>query len=257
MFVNEIFYGLQGEGQSMGFPSIFIRLCGCNLKCEGFGCEIENPKTGEIIKGCDSIPAVSSVFKDEWFKYECFDDLVADIISEMPKDLAYNEERTDIIFTGGEPLIQHKNEILIDTVKYFVSRGHKVWFETNGTIDIDFNKFPIYKQISFSISTKMKTSGEPIGNRWKPEVVDSYLMNTKDSYFKFVMSKDLLQDNAKEIEEFLTMIPTYGTVYCMPQGETQEELIYNAKSVYEFALKNGFRYSDRIHIRIHNDKRGV
>ena len=31
--INEIFYSLQGEGHHTGYPSVFIRFAGCNLKC--------------------------------------------------------------------------------------------------------------------------------------------------------------------------------------------------------------------------------
>ncbi|MDE7369022.1 MAG: 7-carboxy-7-deazaguanine synthase QueE, partial [Muribaculaceae bacterium] len=32
--INEIFYSLQGEGYWTGLPAVFIRLSGCNLKCD-------------------------------------------------------------------------------------------------------------------------------------------------------------------------------------------------------------------------------
>ena len=35
--VAELFYSLQGEGQYLGTPSIFLRTFGCNFKCAGFG----------------------------------------------------------------------------------------------------------------------------------------------------------------------------------------------------------------------------
>jgi len=35
--VAEIFYSLQGEGQYLGTPSIFLRTFGCNFQCAGFG----------------------------------------------------------------------------------------------------------------------------------------------------------------------------------------------------------------------------
>ena len=259
IYIDEIFYGLQGEGDRMGYPSIFIRTGGCNLTCEGFGCSMESQKKpGFFVKGCDTIHAVNAEhFKHTWTPYEYFKDLTADVTVKIPATLAYNEDRVDIIFTGGEPLLWYKNPVMVDAVRYFISRGHKVWFETNGTIPVDFDKFPIYKQCSFSISVKMSASGEPKRKRWKPRHVDNYLLNTKGSYFKFVLSNKSLKEEADEIFEYLDQIPTYATVFCMPLGEIETEVSENAQAVYEFALVNGFKYSDRLHIRIYGKLRGV
>ena len=34
LVVNEIFYSIQGESSRIGFPTIFIRLTGCPLRCQ-------------------------------------------------------------------------------------------------------------------------------------------------------------------------------------------------------------------------------
>ena len=249
---------LQGEGLRMGVPSIFIRTGGCNFSCAGFGCTEKSPIDGTILQGCDSIPAVNAKhFKHAWKYYDTASEFVKAILEKYAIRPEGNSEKPDIVFTGGEPLIHHQDPVLIGAIEYFISRGHKIYFETNGTQYIDFEKYNIYKKVSFSISVKMSASGEDKSKRWKPEVVNKYLINTEGSYFKFVLSKDSIEKEQFEVFEFLNQVPTFGIVYCMPLGENNEELIRNAKPVYEFAAKYGFRYSDRLHIRVYGDLRGV
>ena len=253
--IVELFPALQGEGLRMGHPSIFVRTALCTLTCAGFGCEMTSPK-GNVIKGCDSIMAVNPEFKSEWEYYASHKNLINDIEYAIIKSSEADKygQKPDIIFTGGEPLIHYKNPVMLHTVEFFVSRGYNVWFETNGTMEVDFSTYPIMKQVNFSISVKMGNSGEAIEKRWKPEVVNSYLINTKESYFKFVHNG---MNTGLEIFEFLSLIPTYAPVYIMPLGATKEELEANAVAAYEYAFIHNFRYSDRIHIRMYDTKRMV
>jgi len=250
---------LQGEGLRMGIPSIFIRTGGCNLTCPGFGCSMVSALDKEtIITGCDSIHAVNAKhFRGTWDYFDSSAELIQEILKHYKARPGGNSEKPDLVFTGGEPLIHHSDPALIGALEYFVSRGHKVYFETNGTQYIDFEKHPIYKKCSFSMSVKMSSSGEPKSKRWKPEVINQYLLNTEGSYFKFVLSKKSLETEKHEVQEFLAQVPTFGIVYCMPLGETSDEIKENAKAVYTFAAEQGFRYSDRLHIRIFEALRGV
>lgn len=94
--VNEIFYSLQGEGGRTGEASIFIRLTKCNLACSF----------------CDTDFAEG-------------DDMTLEEILE--KIQAYPCKW--IIWTGGEPTIQLKDEHL----SFFKEHGYKQAIETNGT----------------------------------------------------------------------------------------------------------------------------
>lgn len=38
--------------------------------------------------------------------------------------------------------------------------------------------------------------------------------------------------------------------FCMPMGENEQNLKQNALKIAEFCIKNGYNYSDRIHIRL-------
>lgn len=250
---------LQGEGANMGVPTVFLRTGGCNLRCPGFACETISPVDGTTLKGCDSGHAVfNKHFKHLWHYYDDYMELVRNIQAEfITVDAHDNVIPTSITITGGEPLLHHADPVLLNTLEYFISRGHKIVFETNGTIAVDFDKYPIYRSVSFSMSVKMSSSGEDKHKRWKPEVVNNYLKNTNDSYFKFVLSAKSIDEESTEVFEFLNQVPTYGNIWCMPLGETADEVQSNARAVYEFAAKNNFRYSDRLHIRIYDSLRGV
>ncbi len=94
--VNEIFYSLQGEGGRSGEPSIFIRLTKCNLACSFCDTDFAEGEDMDLHKILDTI----KIFPGKW-----------------------------IIWTGGEPTIQLKNEHL----KFFREAGYKQAIETNGT----------------------------------------------------------------------------------------------------------------------------
>jgi 6-pyruvoyltetrahydropterin 2'-reductase len=152
-------------------------------------------------------------------------------------------------------MIHHANKDLHFVIAYYSSRGHQVYVETNGTQEVDFEKYPIWKKVKFTLSVKMQNSGEKKEDRFKPNVVDSYLTNTNGSTFKFVLDKTLAAKD--ELEEFLSMIPTFAPVYLMPQGGTRDELNESCLPVYQLAMSRGYRYSDRLHIRVFDDCRGV
>ncbi len=97
--ISEIFYSIQGEGLTIGFPAIFIRFCGCNLNCPF----------------CDTKYAISC---QNWLEYD-------KIQREVSK---FRAKR--VVFTGGEPALQ-------DTfMAYFMQKNPDFYYqmETNGTV---------------------------------------------------------------------------------------------------------------------------
>lgn len=235
----ESFYSFQGEGRFVGAPSVFIRLGGCNLGCAGFGVKI-----GELI-GCDSLKAVNQEhFGETWEKV---DNLIP-IIDSYLKDLDF---KPDIVFTGGEPLLHYQNPILLDALSHF--QEHRITFETNATIEIDFEKYPIYKNVTFAMSVKLENSGEPKSKRINYQAIKAIVENTKESFFKFVLTqKDI---DTKEIKEITKPFPD-TKIYCMPMGSTAKELAQNDKEVANFCIKKGYNYVDRMHIRLWDNEEG-
>jgi len=222
--ISEIFYSIQGEGKLSGRPSLFIRVGGCNLTCPGFSTH-----------GCDSFYAVDKKYKASW-QMMSISELIVEIEKYYP---------CDIVLTGGEPTLYYKNFYPI------IEKFKNITIETNATIEIDFEKYPAFKDVTFAMSVKLSNSGEEYSKRINKKAIQYIANNAKNSFFKFVIDSDV----NNEIEDIINGINL--DVYCMPLGETKEELEKNAPFVFNFCLKHNYFYSDRIHIRLFSKKRGV
>lgn len=104
MRVVEIFKSIDGEGIRAGYPVIFIRLAGCNLRCSY----------------CDT--------KYSYDNEEYLDMTVDDIVNNI-----FKSGCPRATLTGGEPLIHEDVDFLVEEL---VQKGIEVNIETNGSVDI-------------------------------------------------------------------------------------------------------------------------
>jgi 7-carboxy-7-deazaguanine synthase len=100
--VNEIFYSLQGESRSVGFPTVFVRLTGCPLRC-GY---------------CDTEYAFH---EGRWMT-------PAEIQAQVAEYAPHH-----VTVTGGEPLAQRP---CIGLLAGLCDAGYEVSLETSGAVDI-------------------------------------------------------------------------------------------------------------------------
>jgi len=254
--ICEIFYSIQGEGVRAGSPSVFVRTGLCNFQCRGFAVPYRDPETGEEKFGCDSFYSVDKNFKKDWTPYVDYLDLVHDIDKTIPDFGPFSLTKPDIVFTGGEPLILWNNKNYQRVISHYISRGHKVTIETNAALDIEFTR-KYQEEIIFSASVKLSVSGEPEHKRFNIETLTKIAENTPNSYLKFVTSVESWDRDYEEINNLLKEIPVYMNIYLMPLGDTKETLERNSKFVIEKSMELGFMYSDRLHIRIWDNKQGV
>lgn len=247
--VNEIFGPtIQGEGKLVGTPSIFIRFSRCNMRCEGFNVEYKT-LDGQIKKSCDTYYAVDPTFKNQWERLD-----TKNIIKKV-SNLEPKSYKIDIVITGGEPLLNWKNKEFQELLKYYVQNGYQVTIETNASMDIDF-KEEYQKKILFSMSVKLSNSKEPLKKRVNIKTLTNILNNTKNSYLKFVLDETFLNTAKEEIYSIINQIPK-TEIYLMPMGETTKQINKNCQSIIAMAIQNGFKYCDRLHIRVWDNKRGV
>ena len=252
--VVEIFGSIQGEGKRL-LPATFVRFGNCNFSCPGFGCEVIAPD-GTKLTTCDTARASSIKFKDTWKYYDNYKDLVSAIDPSLNQRLTKDGFKTDIVITGGEPLLYWKYKVFQDILGHYISRGHKVTIETNASLDIEFFR-EYQKQIMFSMSVKLSASGELKERRINMETITTILENCPDSYLKFVINPETWENDIIEIKEIFDELPIYADVYLMPLGANKEELNRNTTFVAEKCVEYGFGFSPRVHILAWDTKEAV
>lgn len=122
MKVNEIFLSIQGEGVSTGYPTVFVRFTGCNLRCS---------------------------YCDTTYSYDKGIEITSEDIYNKIKE--YNCKR--VCITGGEPLLQKEIHELL-----FLIKDYEVNIETNGSVDI--SKYKLNDKHRFTMDVKVPSSLE-------------------------------------------------------------------------------------------------
>lgn len=251
LYLVEHFFSIQGEGKYIGTPSVFFRFGGCNMRCEGFGCS-EIADDGTKVIGCDTVYAVNKEhFSASWIPIESATTLLAVLdLYELPSDV-------DVVLTGGEPLIYANDPIFVEFLEELVQSGHQITFETNGSLDVDFERYPVYKKCVFALSVKLSNSAEPLHKRVRGDVIFSLSQNAKDAFFKFSVDAESIDLGLEdEIESIIEHAPK-TKVYCMPVGANRADVEKNSEPLIEFCKAKGYNFSDRLHIRIWDANKGV
>jgi len=250
-YLTEQFFSIQGEGKYAGVPSYFLRTGGCNLSCPGFGATYE--VDGEVRYGCDTYFAVDSSFAKTWIKVNESQKLIEKLHAEFQK-IGY---KPDVVITGGEPLMYHSDKAFYEVVTWLMEEGVQITFETNGTVEVDFDLYPAYRACIFALSLKLANSGESASKRIVPQALKNLQAYSKETFLKFTIDKTLVDTTAiDEINKIREILPDLE-VFCMPVGESRDTIWKNDKAVFEFCMQYNFRYSDRLHIRVFDTTQGV
>ena len=224
---------------TVGVPSVFVRLAGCNLMCGGMGTQFD----GELHNGaefrCDTV--------EVWMKGRSME--VDKILDEECEEAIRNDAH--IIITGGEPTMQQAGvESFIKYIKDNLNKNAFFEIETNGTILP--NEYLLHNINLFNCSPKLANSGNDKSSTYKPDVIKT--LNKYNTIFKFVVNDDR---QWKEIQEDYMELVDRKKVYLMPAGENQELLNINKQKVVELAKDNFLNFTSRLHIEIWNKKTGV
>ena len=221
------------------------------MKCEGFGCT-EVAADGTEILGCDTIYAVNKEhFSKNWIPINNSKELLNILdLYELP-------DAVDIVLTGGEPLIYANDDMFVEFLNELHKNGHRICFETNGSLGVDFMKYPIYKECIFALSIKLSNSGESLRKRINGDVIYSLATESKEAFFKFSIGEDSINIALDEEIDSIRIHSPKTPVYCMPLGGNRAEIEANTEPLIEFCKAKGYNFSDRLHMRIWDTEKGI
>ena len=148
MQITEIFKSIQGESSYAGLPCVFVRLAGCNLRCDW--CDSEYTFTGGRKMS----------------------------IEEVEAEVERLSPRGGLVeVTGGEPLLQERE--VIPLMERLLNGGYNVLLETSGERPLE----RVPKEIIKIVDIKCPGSGE--GDSFRMENLDALTLRDE---VKFVIA---------------------------------------------------------------------
>ena len=267
--VVEMFTSIRGEGKYSGIPSHFVRVSGCNLRCVFKDSVCDTPYSSFRPEKpiAQSLAELTMMFKE--------------LQTKSPKV-------KHLVVTGGEPLMYKKD--LEEFLGQIYDDDMIITIETNGTYPIlNPSSRSRFKVSLYSVSPKLHTSvgkpGEYNGIKVTEEMVNRHdklrinienlidiAMYSNDYQFKFVYSGPECIDEIMDIYTRMGAVVDrmeafprsyylghhpYNHTMLMPEGITNEQLAAKRQEIAQICVEKGWTYSDRVHIIIWGDKRGV
>ena len=158
---SEIFISIQGEGPSVGTPSVFVRLQGCSVGCAW----------------CDT--------KYSWDSRRGEGLTLESLLDRVKESAAQN-----VVVTGGEPL---EHAVLVPLVRALHALPRRVEVETAG-IAVP----PDLPVDQWNVSLKLAHSGVPAERRLVAAAIDRF--RDLGAWFKFVVGDERDLDEVLAIQ---------------------------------------------------------
>ncbi|MBL7795665.1 MAG: 7-carboxy-7-deazaguanine synthase QueE [Saprospiraceae bacterium] len=240
----EVFYSIQGEGKSMGVPSVFVRTSLCNLHCVWCDTDYTWNWIGTRFPHRNDVqPGYQKFDKKQWIA-PCSIEESAALVSDFPC--------RNVILTGGEPMLQQPALVALMQRLRQTDPRYRFEVETNGTL-IPSPEFEAAID-QYNVSPKLENSNNPRKLREKPAAYRYFAQNPK-AHFKFVVAENNDLDEVLELADRYAIPPE--KIWLMPEGSTRQTLARRRRRLVEVCKAHGFRYTDRLHVQIWGSRKGV
>lgn len=179
ILVSEIFQSIDGEGYHAGYPTVFFRTIGCNLRCSW----------------CDSVYTFNPDSESKWYS----------IFDAMEKVRSFGVKH--ITITGGEPLLEENKEWMTSFIENLILEGFTIDIETNGAVDLLYWK------------ERFQTNDVILIMDWKAPAskMNKFMIEKNLSYLdKGDIVKIVVTDSDFEEVEKILKIETEAEIYISP-----------------------------------------
>lgn len=225
----ELFASIQGEGFSVGVPSVFVRVAECNLQCTW----------------CDTR------YTWDWERYDRdketiqlpVDDVLARVLA------AAGDSIKNAVLTGGEPLLHQED--LVELATSLRSKGFRIEIETNGAIEPSEELLDVIDQ--WNVSPKLDSSGNKKSARLRTGPLTRFAV-LPNAWFKFVAC------SGEDLDEIESIATTFALprdrILVMPEGTEPVALTERSRALVPLVQARGFRFGTRLHVLLWGDGRG-
>jgi len=241
--LGEMYTCLQGEGKYIGIPHILIRVSGCRLRCQFSDSFCDTPYAS---------------WKPEKGKYT---------LQDVKEFYESNPQVNHTMITGGGPTIH--GELLKELCIIGKQYDHLVTIETEGSefVQTEADCISLSPKLSNStprpgtwmdyVNREVTEKDKQQHEKWRCnyDAMRDLLDNHEDYQLKPVISSEEDLKEVKELQEILC-IPN-EMVWLMPEGLTPEQLNGRRIWLMELCEREGYNFTDRLHIIAYGDKRGV
>ena len=162
--VKELFASIQGEGPFVGYKQVFVRFCGCNLKCQYCDTDFSNEGAKEYS------------------------------LSELEDYLRNHSECHSVSLTGGEPLLH------VDFIKEFAKNSPlPIYLETNATLYENLSQ--IIEDITYISADIKLPSATGLAPQWDLHDKFFNIASKKYLYIKVVFDKNITDEEVNNVSK--------------------------------------------------------
>jgi organic radical activating enzyme len=240
----EIFRSIQGEGRNIGRVRTFVRLSGCNLHCRWCDTAYTWNWIGSPFEHVADRAGAPHKFAPAAEMVKLSPAEAAEHVVALPAE--------GVVITGGEPLMQAGAVLELIAALKARSPALLVEVETNGSIAPPPE---LAAQVDlFMVSPKLGHSGNDPAVALNDKALAAFAA-LPQAVFKFVAQQP---EDLAEVGELAARyrIPA-DRIYVMPEGTDSETVTRTGARIVQAVIAAGYSYTDRLHIHLFGQKRGV